>query len=235
MKDKNKASNESEYTIEIRDIKNDFYEYNFKMDKVEVIQLSYEQQFNIYVDLLRNKLKKKQGSKESDEFIMSTQLLFAGPKKKFDFLFYLLIFLECFTTKIVHRHLMSFKPEKIQGLGYASDIKMKQLKNILNIIVEKPEKIRVDNEKSRENVTELFYFVVLFFDMNFQKEKLGELLGDEKKFDYLCARLIKYHNFLKNLVLANNQVCTLIEKSNDFNEILISPFYFGKDFINFNK
>jgi hypothetical protein len=105
---------------------------------------------------------------------------------------------------------------------------MKQLKNILNIIVKKPEKIRVDNEKSRENVTELFYFVVLFFDMNFQKEKLGELLGDEKKFDYLCARLIKYHNFLKNLVLANNQVCTLIEKSNDFNEILISLFYVEK-------
>ena len=174
MKDKNNASNESEYTIELRDIKNDFYEYNFKMDKVEVIPLSYEQQFNIYVDLLRNKLKKKQNSKESEEFIMSTQLLFAGKDKKFDFSFYLLIFLECFTTKIVLRHLMSFKPEKIHSLGIVNDKRMKQLKNILNLIVNKPEKIRVDNEKSRKNATELFYFVVLFFNMNFQKEKLGE-------------------------------------------------------------
>ena len=233
MKDKNNAAIESQYTIKLRDIKNDFYEYNLKMDKVEVISLSYEQQFNIYVDILRNKLKKKQGSKESDEFIMSTQLIFAGKEKKFDFLFYLLIFLECFTTKIVHRHLMSFKPEKIQGLGYANDVRMKQLKNILNLIVKKPEKIRVENENSRKNATELFYFVALFFDMNFQKEKLNELLGDEKIFDYLCARLIKYQDFLKNLILANNQVCTLIEKSEDFNEILISLFYVGKDFINF--
>ena len=233
MKDKNNAANESQYTIELRDIKNDFYEYNLKMDKVEVIPISYEQQFNIYVDILRNKLKKKQGSKESDEFIMSTQLLFAGKEKKFDFLFYLLIFLECFTTKIVHRHLMSFKPEKVQSLGYANEIRMKQLKNIINIIVKKPEKIRVDNENSRKSATELFYFVALYFDMNFQKEKLGELLGDEKIFDYLCDRLIKYHDFLKNLILVNNQVCTLIEKSNDFNEILISLFYVGKDFINF--
>ena len=233
IKDKNNAANESQYTIKLRDIKNDFYEYNLKMDKVEVIPLSYEQQFNIYVDILRNKLKKKQGSKESDEFIMSTQLLFAGVEKKFDFLFYLLIFLECFTTKIVHRHLMSFKPEKIQALGVTTDIKMKQLKNILNLIVKKPEKIRVENENSRNSATELFYFVALFFDMNFQKEKLNELLGDEKIFDYLCARLIKYQDFLKNLILANNQVCTLIEKSKDFNEILISLFYVGKDFINF--
>ena len=233
MKDKNNASNESEYTIELRDIRNDFYEYNFKMDKVEVIPLSYEQQFNIYVDLLRNKLKKKQDSKESEEFIMSTQLLFAGKDKKFDFSFYLLIFLECFTNKIVLRHLMSFKPEKIHGLGIVNDLRMKQLKNIINLIVKKPEKVRVDNENSRKNATELFYFVALFFDMNFQKEKVDELLGDEKIFDYLCARLIKYQDFLKNLILANNQVCTLIEKSKDFNEILISLFYVGKDFINF--
>ena len=233
MKDKNNESNKSEYTIELRDVNNDFYEYNLKMDKVEVIPLSYEQQFNIYVDLLRNKLKKKQGCKESDEFIMSTQLLFAGAEKKFDFLFYLLIFLECFTTKIVHRHLMSFKPEKVQGLGNVKEDKMKQLKNILNLIVKRPEKIRVLNENSRKSATELFYFVVLFFDMNFQREKLNDLLGDEKIFDYLCARLIKYHDFLKNLILANSQVSTLIEKSKDFNEILISLFYVGKDFINF--
>jgi uncharacterized protein YihD (DUF1040 family) len=64
MKDKNNAANESQYTIELRDIKNDFYEYNLKMDKVEVIPLSYEQQFNIYVDILRNKLKKNKAQKK---------------------------------------------------------------------------------------------------------------------------------------------------------------------------
>ena len=71
--------------------------------------------------------------------------------------------------------------------------------------MKKPEKIRVDNENSRKSATELFYFVALYFDMNFQKEKLGELLGDEKIFDYLCDRLIKYHDFLKNLILVNNK------------------------------
>ena len=233
MKDKDKESSESEYTIKIRDIKSDFYEYNLKMDKVEVISLSYEQQFNIYVDLVRKKLKKVQGTKESDEFIMSTQLLFAGKDKKFDFLFYISMFLECFTTKIVHRHLMSFKPEKIVDLGKADEKRIKQMKNILNVIAKRPEKIRVENENSRKNITELFYFIYLYFVMNFQKEKLDELLGNAIIFDYLCEKLLKYQDFLKNLILNNNQVSILIEKSKDYNEILTSLFYVGKDFINF--
>ena len=52
--------------------------------------------------------------------------------------FYLLIFLECFLTKLCYRHILFFKPEKICGIGQVSEQKLKQIKNILKMITKKP-------------------------------------------------------------------------------------------------
>ena len=228
-------SDKSEYNFKIKNIHKDFYDYNFKMENIDVIQINYEQQFEIFINFLRKKLKIVQSSKENEDFILSTQMLFTGNDKKFDFLFYLLVFLECFASKTVHMFLMSFKPEKINSLGNAPEQKIKQMKNILNLMIKKPEKIRVEKESSRKSITELFYFVVLYFNINFQKDKVKELLNDEKVFDGLCDKFFKYQNTFRNLVLLNEQICKLIEKSKDYNQVLTSLFYVGKNFVNFLK
>jgi hypothetical protein len=106
--------------------------------------LKYEQQFVNYSHLLKTKYKILQGTKENDDFILSSQSLLSGPDKKFDFLFYLLIFLEGFKSKFVKRHLLIFKPEKISGLGELPEANIKQMKNILNSIAKDPNKIHVE-------------------------------------------------------------------------------------------
>ena len=48
-----------EFTIVLKDIKKDYYEYNFKLEKLKVIPLRYEQEFEIYIDFLRKNGKKQ--------------------------------------------------------------------------------------------------------------------------------------------------------------------------------
>ena len=215
----------SEYILKIKDIHKDFYEYNLKSNTIDIVKLSYEQQFEIYVEFLRKKLKKLQTSKENEEFIISTQLLL---EKDYDFLFYLLIFLECFTTKLAYKHLLSFKPEKIKGLGQVSAVKLKQISNILNMLYKKPEKIKIEKEELRDEINESFYLIMLYFILNFQKEKINEMIDNEKMYE----RIIKYQNIFNNIILSNELVSKLIDKATNFNQVLIILLYLGKDCIN---
>ena len=224
--------NKSEYIIKIRDLKNDFYDYDLYDEKLNIVKLSYEQKFELYINYLKS-IKAKQGSKEYEEFILSSQRLLAGINQKFDFLFYLLIFLECFATKLVHRLLFAFKPKKIKGLGKVPDFRLNQMSKILNVIAKKPEKIRVEQEKSRKQITELFYLVFLYFNVNFDKEKINDMLNDDNIFEYVYKHFFQHKEILENVIISNELVCKLLKKVKDLNEILISLSFLGKNFLNF--
>ena len=121
-----------EFIINIKCNGKDYYEYNFKIEKIDILPLKYEEQFGIYINILRNKYKKKQKSIENEDLILASQSLLKGDKK-FDLLLYLLIFSECFTTKLVKTHFIIFKPNKIKGIGEFSPKKVNLLSNMLNL------------------------------------------------------------------------------------------------------
>ena len=195
-------SDKHKYIIKVNDLKKDFYEYNFKIEKIDILPLKYEQQFVNYSHLLKNKYKKLQGTKENDDFILSSQSLLSGTDKKFTFLFYLLIFLEGFKSNFVKRHLLIFKPEKISGLGELSENNIKPMKSILNSIAKDPNKIHVEeSEKSKEKYKEIFYCIYLYFNLYYQKEKLIEMFDDENKCKYLMNSLISFHTFSEILFI----------------------------------
>ena len=217
----------SEYNIKVKDIRKDFYEYNLQMETINDIKLSYEQKFEIYVECLRKKLKIKQIAKENDEFIISSGYLL---EKKYDLLFFLLIFLECFSTKIVETLLPLFQLEKIKGIGEVSEVKLRQMKNIFNVISKKPEKIKVEKEESRKEITEKFFLIYLYFNINFQKDKIAEMFNDDNIFNYLNEQLFIYQNFFdEKLILPSELVAKLINKAKDFRHILKYLYYCGGD------
>ena len=222
-----------EFVLKFKDIKKDHYEYNFKIEKVDILPLSYENQFEIYVELLRKKYKKLQSSKENEEFILSTQSIITGADKQYDFLFYLSIFLECFSTKFVYRHLITFRPNKIKGLGQASEKKLKQIKNILAQFVKNPSKIHVEKEKDRQNISEYFYSMALYFYIKFNKENINEMFENEQVFNFLINKLIDYKELYKDLVISKEEFLKLLEKSKNFNHILTFLTYLGKDVVQF--
>jgi len=222
-----------QYIIKLRDLKKDFYEYNFEINELDVLKLDYQYQFEIYLDFLRNKLYKKQNTSENEDFILSTMSLLIGPNKRYNFSLYISILLECYNTKYISIQLLLFKPEKIIGLGEVDNRKLIQMKNILNLLTEKPEKILIVNEKDRKRVIELFYSVILYFNLHFQKEKVKDLFENEQIFEYLCERLIKFGNFYEGLILPKRNVIKLIEMTYDYNQVLNILFFLGNDVIQF--
>ena len=112
------------YTIKFKDNDKDFYEYKFKMEEIDILPLELDEQFEIYLNILRNKYKKKKKTKENEDFILSS-LLVLKEDNKYDLLFYLSIFLNCFDTDFVQNHLLAFDPKKIKGI---EDIPEKKVK-----------------------------------------------------------------------------------------------------------
>jgi hypothetical protein len=84
--------------------------------------LSYEEQFNYYVQYLRIILKLKQSSKQNEGLILSTLHILSG-EKKYTFSFLLMILMECNTTKYKNDVLLCFEPEKIDSPGTINDEK----------------------------------------------------------------------------------------------------------------
>ena len=176
------VSNISKYIIKINDIHKDFYDYNFKTEQITPIKLTYEQKFEIFVGYLRKKLKKLQSSKENKEFILSTLSLLQ--ENKHDFLFYILIFLECFSTQINEKLLLFFHPKKIKEIGKVSEVKFKQMNGVLNNLCKNPERLKVEKEESRKEITDRFYFIYFYFNVIFKKDKIEEIFENEKIFTF---------------------------------------------------
>ena len=111
-------------------------------------------------------MKLKQKSRQNYGLMLSVQNLILGKDKKFNFTFYLIILLECFTTPLVIRHLQCFKPSKIESLGIIQKEKLKQIKNILNAFEKNPNKNLVqveENSKINMELNCLLLFYILIF------------------------------------------------------------------------
>lgn len=107
---------------------------------------------------------------------------------KYDLLFYCSIFLQCFDTDFVHNHLLLFEPKAIK-VGQIPEIKLKQIQDKINFLIKNPEKLGFKDDKSRLETIKLFYSFALYFNLNFQKEKINEMFENEKICDYLYNKL----------------------------------------------
>ena len=224
-----------QYIIKLKDLKRDFYEYNFEIKELNILLLDYQKQFEIYVDILRHKYKKKQSTPENEDFIISIQSLLTRSDENYSFMLYISVFLECFASKYVNSHFLIFKPEKIKELGEIDDKKIKIIKNILNLLIKKPEKLNIENENERQKIIESFYFVAFYFNFYFQKERIKDMLENEQISEYLYDNLIRYNIYFEGLIIPEKDAIKLFRKSNDYYQVLSSLSYLGKDVIQFLK
>ena len=223
-----------QYKIEFKDETKNFYEYDFSIEEIDLHTLSHEEQFEIYVEILKKTYKKDMNTKEKENLVLSTHEFFNEKGKKYNFFFYLLIFIECFKTKVIQQHLLQFTPEKIEGLGKFPEASLKKINNILQIIGKNPSKsLNLHNLKDEAELVESFYSILLYFNMNFQKDKVLAMFQDEKILPYLSKKLISFRNLYKDLKLPKDIVRNLLKKSKTFEEILGFLYYIGDDIIDF--
>ena len=223
-----------QYDIKFTDLNKDFFVYDFNLGDKNLQLLSHEEQFEIYTDILRKVYKKTDTSEENENFILSTLGLLNGQGKKFNFYFYLLIFLECHRTKYAQEILLKFSPENISELGAFQESKIKVMKTRLNLLSKIINKsLNLKNAKDENELIELFYSILLYFNINFQKEKISKMFRDDKILDYLSIKLIIFHDIYKELLLDKETLRKLIKKSKTFDDILIYLSYIGKNIVNF--
>ena len=228
-----------EKQIEIRDINIDNFLFDFKFEESKgwVVKyepplsasFSYEDQFQIYIDYLRKDLKLLQESDQNQGLIKSIQSFLIGKDKKYNFSLYLMIFLECFSSKLVLRHLISFKPEKIKDIGILSEKKRKQSIGILGRMEKNP-KLILNKIENKEKEYGLDYFIklfsiILFFNMNFNKERIPELFSKEENKVYLYHALIDNKNLFKKIKLDSDQINYLIKISQNYEQIIAALSY----------
>ena len=221
-----------EFNINITDFVRDLFLYDFKYEKANdfnpplSINLNNMQQFDIYLTFLRKTLKALQSSFENEDFIFSTQKLFMGTEKKYEFSFYLMILLECFTTKYVQRLLIIFKKDKIGNIGEIPPKKLGPMTNVLKGFEKNPGIIldKID-EKSREKYGKILVGIILFFNYNFNKERMKEVINKEKIKLYMNKSLIEFSDLFKDHQLSTEEMTNLINESESSNEIIKSLKY----------
>ena len=133
-----------QYTIEFPVDAKYFFVYDFNVMNIDFQPLTEEEQFEMYAKAI-NKLEDKD-PQEIESLINSTHKLLDKEGKKYSFYFYLLIFMECYKTKLIKQHLLKFNPEKLKGLGTFPEAKMEQFKNILNALAEGKEILNLTEE-----------------------------------------------------------------------------------------
>ena len=227
FEEENKAK--CHYAINFKDDDRDFYEYKLKLEEINILPLELDEQFEIYSDILKNKYKKSQKTKENEDFILSSLLVLKEEDNKYDLLFYLLIFLHNFATDFVQNHILAFDPKKIKEVGETQERRLKPIKNEINHYVKNPEKIHIKDENFRLEITKLFYSLALYFNLKFQKEKVKEMFENENICEYLYEKLSSYREFFKGLILPKKDIINLIKRAKKYEQILTLLFYLGTD------
>ena len=112
-------------------------------------------------------------------------------------------------------------------------MKSKKLCNILKHLEKKPEKVLKNiNPKDKEKFGISLFGIILYFTFNFDNNRMDNLLKNktQENKNYIDKALINYNILFKDLKLNQKNIESLIENSNNFNEINNSLAY-SKDII----
>ena len=111
-----------------------------------------------------------------NDFLNSILQIFMGDKKSFSFINYISGFLECYNSDDVYKYIMSFKFKKISEVGELNKEQLNVFKENMNkfsdnsnIIINK---IKTEDKK---NALEQLNMIFLYFNYNFQKEKIDSM------------------------------------------------------------
>ena len=159
------------------------------------LSLGKLEQLKIFIEVLK-KLKIKQSNKLSIDLIIDSELLLKGKNTTYDLDLFLEILKQCYSTKEVKVLLMMFKLERVD---LPENLNIKNYSSILSLIEKKPNALtrfcsKNDNE---EKYLKIFYNLLLFFRVNYEEEKVHDLLSKKDLWKYYIEILPinrKYYN-----------------------------------------
>ena len=200
----------------------------FSQNSSNEYPLSYFEQFKIYLNILKEKIKSDRNSEEFQNCIKYIMNILN--QIKYEFVFYMSVFAECFDTKIINQFLRKFKTEKITAFGEFSNEDLNIFKDIINKITKEPNLVleKINPEERPEAETTL-YTIILIFDLKFQKEELKLIKWDEDIFQYIFSKyfhLVKLFDFnvIKDILSLTDDCLSIVFILNMSAEFLFQKF-----------
>ena len=189
----------------------------------EYFNLTNEFQYQLYLESIKTKLKDSEQSKAINDLLICTQTLFVGEKAKYDFLFYISMFIECWKTNLIKRHLFCFRVERITGLGLLNkenNERIYKAKEIINLLTKNPEEIIKNfEEKEKLRYISFLYHIIFYFNIFFQSQKINEFLSDDNINEDLFVFILKYSDLLPILNISKDNLNKIVKIADNFKEI----------------
>ena len=196
------------------------------------IPLNHGEQFQLYLNSLKEKITLTTNSKENMDLIQSISHFF-NEKDKYDFKFYISVFIQSINTELINKHLISFSPKNLTCLGEFNNEELQSYKEIINKITEDPEIIlKSFTEEYKSKASTNLYTIILYFNLKFQKEKLNPIFkGKHELFHTIFSS-----NFSLFEVLDLNEIKVILSLPNDCVIFLFIVNICGQFILNkFNK
>ena len=217
--------------ILFKEDKNNFF-YDFKFNDIndwskmipppKYINYSKVDQLKLFNKVLIT-LKAKQGDKLFTNLITDSQCYITG--KAFFLDFYLEVLKACYTQKEVKTLLMMFKLARVK---LPKKMEVKEYSGVLKIIEKKPERITkyCGERDNPEKYLKSFYTILLYFRMNYEIDKVNDLLNNKNLSKYLVEILSNNYEDFSNLNVPDELIFEMMKQKNlSYNLIINSLSY----------
>ena len=233
VEDQNQEKNETELS-DISSDKNKFlYDFNSNINIFES-KLSFNEEFDIYISYLKDKINLSKDSKEFKDFFNSTFLYLSQINKneKIDFPLYISLFLECYNSIYFTKVLELFNSELINDKAEIPQNKIDGFKSILNNFNDIPNFNEID-ENLKEKITINLYTIIYFFCLKYDSEKIPSLYENINIQKYIFFGLINHRKLFYSLILPKNIIIQLVKVTDSLN--LNLALSYNRDFITLLK
>ena len=222
--------------IFFKETQNNFI-YDFEFEETEsfintfkpplAIRFNKTEQLKLFCQAM-TKLKIKQTHKPFIDLIMTSQKFLIGQKFTFDF--FLQIMKSCFYTKEVLKLLRTFNFNKFKLPDYEFD--PSEYKSFLNSLEKNPRIItkhclKTDNP---EKFNKIIYSLLLYFKLNYDKEKIHEFLLNQELRKYFIEILPNNYVIFQNIEIPEELVNEMIKQNDLTFNIIKGTFFYLKTF-----
>ena len=189
--------------------------------------LSHCEQFELYFDSLKQIGIEKNSNLE---LIQSITLFFSDEKAKYDFKFYLLVFIHCYNTKLINNHLLSFDSKKLVGLGEFNEEELQSYKETINVIASNLDMILLNiEEQYKSKASTYLCTIIVYFNLKFQKERLIPISNTKKFYDSIFSNnsilfeLLEYDE-MKTILSLPTDCFTILSTIYTYKNIILDKF-----------
>lgn len=192
------------YDFEFKNKKGSFFNNPFLSSSNE-FSLPLDEQFQIYLKLVRGRYQIDRDSSENEEFLDSIKGITLGKDKKIDFFFFISILHESYYSKNLLPCLMSFKYNKLIRKDNVSIEKLNIIKDMVDEFKDNPEIILKNiKDEHKEKMKINLYMIILYFYYFYQHAKM-ESIFTNKEAILILLKIISDNKDLFNKINLNKE------------------------------